>query len=68
MEIKTEQKKEHIKFYDAHPEKKIKEICPICQGSYNYFNKSHHTKTKRHIQYKKFLNEIELLKKTGREN
>ena len=32
---------------------KIKEkvICPICKGSYTYFNKSTHNKTKRHQDF-----------------
>jgi len=26
-----------------------KQVCPICYGSYTYFNKSKHLKSKRHI-------------------
>ena len=37
------------KFYNNHPEKKdIVIICPICEGKYKYYNKSHHNNTKKH--------------------
>lgn len=36
---------------------KEKSVCKICSGSYTYFNKSSHTKTKKH------LNCVEMWKK-----
>ena len=35
-------------FKNSHPEKNEKQICPICYGSYNYFSKYMHNKSKRH--------------------
>ncbi len=38
------------KFSENHKEKiKEKQICEICYGSYTYFNKSHHNKSKKHL-------------------
>ena len=38
------------KFYEKHKEEiKEKKICEICGGKYDYTNKSHHNKTKKHI-------------------
>ena len=40
------------KFIDNNKEKlNEKIICPICKGSYTYFNKSTHLKTKRHQSF-----------------
>lgn len=51
MEIQdNNQKKIYNKnFYDKHKDEPSID-CPICFGSYNKFNKSHHLKTKRHLK------------------
>jgi hypothetical protein len=39
------------KFIEKHADKvKEKIICPVCCGSYTYFNKSKHFKSLRHIK------------------
>jgi len=53
MEIEDVKKYDNKKYYDNFKNKngqrlKEKFICDICGGSYTYFNKSHHSKTKRH--------------------
>lgn len=43
-------KENNKKFSDKHKEKiKEKHICEICNGSYTYFNKYHHNKSKKHL-------------------
>jgi hypothetical protein len=46
-------KKNYLSQFIEKNKDKIKEkqICPICGGSYDYFNKSRHNKTKKHINY-----------------
>lgn len=58
------------KYYEKFKEKndeKIhqKKICEVCGGSYTYFNKSKHNKTKKHLLgvLKKENPENEILKK-----
>lgn len=44
-------RKYHCNFKEKHKDKiNEKVICPICYGSYSYFNKSSHCKTKRHLR------------------
>lgn len=53
---KTKSTKYVNKFIDNNKDKiKQKICCSVCFGSYTYFNKSMHNKTKRHIM---FLNKI----------
>ena len=41
----------HKKFMEKNADKvKEKIICPVCCGSYTYFNKSKHIKSDRHIK------------------
>ena len=48
------------KFYEKHKERiQEKKSCEICGGQYDYNNKSHHIKTKKHVQC---LNLIEKFK------
>jgi hypothetical protein len=47
-------KYDNHKYYEAFKEKnkdKLNEkiICQVCDGSYSYFNKSAHNKSKRHM-------------------
>jgi hypothetical protein len=43
-------KQYHKKFIEKNADKlKEKTICSVCCGSYTYFNKSKHIKSKRHI-------------------
>lgn len=53
MENENVKKYDNKKYYDNFKNKngqrlKEKFICDLCGGSYTYFNKSHHFKTKRH--------------------
>ena len=49
-------KSKYKKFIEENKDKiKEKIECVICKGSYTYFNKSKHNKTKRHL---KFINDI----------
>lgn len=43
--------KKYYKNFCLKNRDKIKEkiICPVCGGSFTYYNKSHHFKTKKHI-------------------
>jgi len=55
MEIENPKKYDssiYKKFVEKNQER-IKEtvICPICKGRYQYFNKSKHNKTKRHMDF-----------------
>jgi hypothetical protein len=44
-------KKYNINFKKKHEEEiKKRVICPLCFGSYTYFNKSGHSKTIRHMR------------------
>jgi protein-arginine kinase activator protein McsA len=58
--ISVEQRKKYyLKFKEVNKDKiKEKIICPKCNGTYDYFNKSKHEKTKKHILF----DEIQLLK------
>lgn len=54
VELLTLSQQRNKKYYDNFKKKnenKVKEkfICPICAGSYTYFNKSKHYKGKRHL-------------------
>jgi hypothetical protein len=53
MENIVENKNKYFrKFYENNIDKlKEKTICPICGGSYDYFNKSRHIKSKKHLKY-----------------
>lgn len=47
-------------YYNKFKEKnkeRLKEtvICEICEGKYQYYNKYHHNKTKKHVQILKIL-------------
>lgn len=51
---KTPKKYDHKKYYKTFYNKnqaKIKErkVCPVCYGSYTYYNKYIHNKSKRHM-------------------
>jgi hypothetical protein len=49
----------HKKFISENREKiLIKHICEVCMGSYTYFNKSAHKKTKRHQLFLSKLNAL----------
>lgn len=49
LEKKKKMQKEAMKeFYKNHPDSYT---CEICYGKYKYFNKYHHNKTKRHLQF-----------------
>ncbi len=52
IEIPVDKRKQNmINFINKNSEKlKVKTCCPICAGSYTYFNKSMHVKTKRHLK------------------
>jgi hypothetical protein len=56
MEIVIPNKKyDSKKYYENFREKHMdiinkKMICADCLGKYTYFNKSHHTKTKKHLK------------------
>ena len=40
------------KFYENNRDKIIEKIeCPICKGSYTYFNASSHKKTQKHLKW-----------------
>lgn len=57
----NQQNKYYLKFKNSHDvNQKIQ--CSICGGSYSYFNKSSHCKTKKH------LNMIEIINKIKNEN
>ena len=55
-EIKPEEYYKNFKL--AHPEKEEKIICPICYGQYNYYSKSRHKKSKRHVLAESIKNPI----------
>jgi hypothetical protein len=63
INTKKSQKDYYISFKKKH-EQKIKEkvMCTICEGRYDYFNKSHHCKSKRHIFAVKMQNELTKLR------
>ena len=47
------------KFQEVHADKlKEKNRCELCGGSYTYFNKSHHMKSRRHA-YQLLLNKLQ---------
>lgn len=47
---KYDQNKYNRKFIEKNTEKiHTKHICEVCCGSYTYFNKSKHLKSKRHL-------------------
>jgi hypothetical protein len=50
--------KEYYKnFIEKHGDELKKTIiCPICGGSYKYFNKTTHNKTKKHLLYSDYNN------------
>lgn len=52
IELPVNKKKQNmINFINKHSEKlKQKTCCPVCAGSYTYFNKAMHVKTKRHLK------------------
>lgn len=58
---------DHHKYYETFKNKhaddlKIKFKCEICNGSYSYYNKSSHKKSKKH------LNAIEIIKRCTMQN
>ena len=65
IEKKNEPKKKYDskaynkKFY-ANNKAKVSEkhTCPICKGSYTYFNSSAHKKTQKHIKWMNVISEI----------
>ena len=42
-------------FYIKHKGEKV--VCPQCKYAYSIFNKSHHIKSKLHLQVLQFLND-----------
>lgn len=51
----------YIKKFIANNKEKIKEKveCPVCGGRYDYFNKSRHCKSAKHLKQKKILEDLE---------
>ncbi len=57
--IKKTTKEYMDKFYNMHPDLKIKKyICAECGLEYSYFNKSKHYKQKNHLNIVKRINEL----------
>lgn len=52
-----EKSAEYYKKFANKNKERLKEtvICEICEGKYQYFNKYHHIKTKKHMQILKIL-------------
>jgi len=51
------QHKYYEKFYEKCKEQGT-HTCPVCFGSYTYFNKSHHNKTAHHIKAVQYQEKI----------
>ena len=59
---KYDDKKHFKKFLESHKDKLNESIkCPICDGSYTYFNKSRHIHSTRHLKYKKLYDELQTI-------
>lgn len=53
---KLANKRYHLNFMTKHKEKINKKcVCELCFGTYSYFNKSKHYKSKRHIRASDFF-------------
>lgn len=62
IELKLKKKQNMINFINKHSEKlKQKTCCPVCAGSYTYFNKAMHVKTKRHLKMLEMKNNKKVL-------
>lgn len=56
---KYDSKPYNKKFYETHKDKVSEKIeCPICKGTYTYFNSSSHKKTKKHLKWATTITEI----------
>lgn len=52
MSSLTKNRDKLTKFKEVHKDKLTQHIrCSVCRGSYTYFNKSAHIKTKRHQDF-----------------
>lgn len=65
IKSKKTRREYHETFKHKNADKiKEKQTCELCGGHYQYFNKSHHVKSKKHI-FVLIQNEINQLKKSN---
>jgi hypothetical protein len=57
--ITVEKRQEYYKNFIKNNKDKVKEkiICPLCSGKYDYYNKSKHNQTIKHLLHNQ-INEI----------